>query len=75
MATYKEIQSYIKSQYNCSVKTCWIADMKEKSGIRTRLAPNRISRDKRVSSCPEIHEEKILESFRYFGMIIDGERK
>lgn len=75
MATYQEIQSYIKSKYNCSVKTCWIADMKEKSGIHTRFAPNRISRDERVSPCPEIHEGKILEAFKHFGMIINGERK
>jgi len=32
MATYKAIQNYIKDKYNCSIKTCWIADMKEQCG-------------------------------------------
>lgn len=67
--TYKQIQDYIKEKYHCSVKTCWIADMKEKCGIITRTAPNRISEEKRVHPCPEIHKDKIIESFQYFGMI------
>lgn len=28
MATYKEIQAYVKKQKGYSIKTCWIADMK-----------------------------------------------
>lgn len=29
MATYKDIQKYIKSQHGYEVKTCWIAHAKE----------------------------------------------
>ncbi len=29
MATYKEIQDYIRSDHNVVLQTCWIADMKE----------------------------------------------
>lgn len=33
MATYKDIQSYIKLNYDCTVKTCWIAHMKSICGL------------------------------------------
>ncbi|MDY0138847.1 MAG: hypothetical protein RBR50_04025 [Candidatus Izemoplasmatales bacterium] len=69
MATYKAIQNYIKDKYNCSVKTCWIADMKEQCGISTRKAPNRISESKRVYPCPIDHKLKIEDAFRYFKML------
>lgn len=72
MATYKAIQNYIKDKYNCSVKTCWIADMKEKSGIITRTAPNRISEAERVYPCPAKYEDMILDAFRFFKMIKEG---
>ncbi len=69
MATYKAIQNYIKEKYNCSVKTCWIADMKEQFGITTRKAPNRISETQRVHPCPSEHKQKIEDAFRYFNML------
>ncbi len=75
MATYKAIQNYIKDKYNCSVKTCWIADMKEQCGITTRTAPNRKSEKSRVYPCPDQHKEKILESFSYYGMISMDSKK
>ena len=33
MATYKEIQAYVKEKYGFQPKTCWIAHMKEVCGI------------------------------------------
>ncbi len=69
MATYKAIQNYIKDKYNCSIKTCWIADMKEQCGISTRKAPNRISKSKRVYPCPEKYKAKMIDTFRHFGMV------
>lgn len=32
MATYKEIQQYVKLKYGFTPKTCWIAHMKEMYG-------------------------------------------
>jgi len=32
-ATYSEIQQYVKSKYGKVVKTCWIAHVKELSGL------------------------------------------
>lgn len=43
MATYKQIQEYVKYNYGFVPKTCWIAHMKEVCGIYVKKAPNRIS--------------------------------
>ena len=69
MATYKEIQEYIKNKYKVTIKTCWIADVKEKYNLITRNAPNRISQSKRMHPCPIKHLAKIEEAFRHFKMI------
>jgi len=69
MATYKEIQSYIRSKYNIVVQTCWIADMKEYHGLNKRVAANRISIETKVKPCPEDKKSLITEAFRYFGMM------
>ena len=52
MATYREIQNYVREEFNVSVKTCWIAHVKELNGLSLRKAPNRISRNTRVYPCP-----------------------
>lgn len=52
MATYREIQDYVKVKYGRSVETCHIAHVKELNGIPMRSAPNRVSDGKRVKPCP-----------------------
>ncbi|QUH31138.1 RNA methyltransferase [Vallitalea guaymasensis] len=69
MATYKEIQSYVKDKYNTSIKTCWIADMKEYHGLKMRVAPNRISMDSKTYPCPEDKKEMITDAFKQYGML------
>lgn len=69
MATYKQIRSYVKERYGCTVKTCWIAHVKELNGVPTRLAPNRISPKKRVNPCPASKRPMIEEAMRHYGMI------
>lgn len=69
MATYKEIRNYILEKEGVSVKTCWIAHVKEMCGILTRHAPNRIDADRRTNPCPANKEECIRDAFRHFGMI------
>lgn len=69
MATYKEIQSYVKKKYDISVKTCWIADMKEHHGLEKRVAPNRISVNSKTNPCPSDKQEMISDAFKYFKMI------
>lgn len=69
MATYKEIQSYVKEKYGFLPKTCWIAHMKEVCGIPVKNSPNRISPDNRKKPCPPEKMEYIKDAFAYFGMI------
>ena len=69
MATYKEIQDYVKSTYGFLPKTCWIAHMKELCGIPVKVAHNRYTPDKRKKPCPPDKMEPIKSAFRHFKMI------
>ncbi len=66
---YKKVQEYVKRKYNFSVKSCWIAHIKELNGIKMKQAPNRLSSTERKYPCPE---EKILvvkNAMKKFGLI------
>lgn len=69
MATYKEIQQYVKSKYGCCIKTCWIAHMKELSGIKVKISHRRYDKNVRTNPCPENKKEYIKEAFIHFEMI------
>ena len=66
MATYKEIQAYIKDKQGFSVKTCWIADAKNKCGLNPRMAPNRHDPNSRVHPCPDTKLDAIKEQILFF---------
>jgi hypothetical protein len=68
MATYEEIQQYVKANYGFKPKTCWIADVKEQCGIQRREAWNRQGLE-RTNPCPVTKIECIKDAFRHFGMI------
>ena len=68
MATYKEIQGYVKETYGFLPKTCWIAHTKELCGIPVKNAPNRISPSHREKTCPPEKMPYVKEAFRHFGM-------
>jgi len=68
MVTYKEIQENIKNKYGFTVKTCWIAHVKEMCNFPMEKASNRISKE-RKHPCPPDKVTIIKESFKYFGMI------
>ena len=36
MATYKQIQEYVRDKYGYSPKTCWIAHMKDVCGLQNQ---------------------------------------
>lgn len=69
MATYKDIQLYVNEKFNITVKTCWIADVKEKHGIKMKIAPNRKPDGKRVYPCPEKYVYMIVDSLIHFEVI------
>lgn len=69
MATYKEIQEYIREKHGVAVKTCWVAHVKEMCGLNPRKAPNRPSRKERTRPCPPEKVSIIEEAFKHFEMI------
>ena len=69
MATYRQIQDDVKARIGRSIKTCWIAHVKELNGLPLRAAPNRISVADRVAPCPPEMRAAIEESMRKFGML------
>ena len=69
MATYKQIQEYIKIKYGFASKSCWIAHMKELTGQNVKVSYNRIDINKRKYPCPPDKMDAIKEAFTYFNMI------
>jgi len=69
MATYAQIQQDVKSRHNRSIKTCWIAHVKELNGLPVRMAPNRASAQTRQVPCPPELRPLIEASMRRLGMI------
>jgi hypothetical protein len=68
MATYGQIQVYVKKNYGFQPKTCWIAHVKELCGLKVRRAWNRAS-DKRQIPCPPEKVDAIIDAFRHYQMI------
>ena len=69
-ATYAEIKSWIKEQYNVSVSNLYIAQVKRKCGIE--LAENfNIPRSEgaKQPQCPKEKEEAIIGALKAFQMI------
>jgi hypothetical protein len=71
MATYKQIQDYIREKYGYIPRGTWIAHMKEICGLNPPVAHTRRSLDKRVNPCPPHKQEDIREAFVYF-KLLDG---
>ncbi|CZY69799.1 hypothetical protein VXI92_001887 [Enterobacter hormaechei] len=69
MATYKQIQEYVKAHNGVSVKTCHIAHVKHLHGFQMKQAPNRISPDSRVYECPDKFVTYIEQAMKHLGMI------
>jgi hypothetical protein len=68
MAIYKDIQAWVNQQYGFVPQTCWIAHVKELSGLPVEKAPNRKG-DDRMKPCPPEKIESIRAAFRHFGMM------
>lgn len=69
MATYKQIQAYVRNAFGLYVATCWVAHVKEICGLRPRPAPNRANKKIRANPCPTNKILPIKKTFRHFGMI------
>ncbi len=69
MATYAQVQSLVKDTHGRSVKTCWIAHVKEMNGLPLRTAWNRLSPTNRAEPCPDWARPMIEDPMRRLGML------
>lgn len=63
---YSQAQTIFRKRYGKTVKTCWIADIKNQHGKTSRNAPNRIGKKPKYP-CPDdirLKLEKILKELR-----------
>ena len=68
LATYKEVQQWVKTNYGFVPKTCWIAHCKDILGLEPRKAPNRQS-SVRTNPCPPEKKDAIVKAFKHYDMI------
>jgi hypothetical protein len=62
MPTYRALGQEVRIAYGFVPKTCWIADVLEFLGKKTRLAPNRIDPGVRQHPCPAERRSAIIEA-------------
>lgn len=68
-ARYKDIQDWILRNEGYTVKSCWVAHVKEMCGVPMRQAPNRISSKRRSQPCPSNKVLAIKRALRHVGII------
>jgi len=69
MATYKQIQEYLKNKHGRTFKSCWIAHVKSDNGLTKGQSPNRYDPNKRVHPCPDLLRSKVEDALKHFKMI------
>lgn len=69
-ATYEQIKNYVLEKYGFKVSNLYIAQVKEKCGIKERENYNKSKNiDSKQPVCPIEKEESIKDAFRNFQMI------
>lgn len=69
-ATYEEIKDYVLEYTGLKVSSLYIAQVKEKCGIKERENYNKPKSDSlKKLICPAEKEEAIKDAFKYFKMI------
>ena len=68
MATYRQIQDWVRQQHGFVPKSCWIAHVKEMCGLPVRRSPNRRG-EARLVPCPEDKLAAIREALLHFRML------
>jgi hypothetical protein len=68
MATYREVSDFVRRNFGFVPKSCWIAHVKELSGLPVKRAWNRSSQGRKMP-CPLEKVEPIRAAFRHFGML------
>ena len=69
-ATYEEIREYVKEHTGLNVSNLYIAQVKQKCGIKERENYNKPKAEKpKQFKCPPEKEKAIIEALKHFGMI------
>jgi hypothetical protein len=69
LATYQEIQQWVREHHGFVPETSWIDHCKEIHGLPLDGAPNR-QVEEEFESCPPEKVPAITQAFRHFGMLI-----
>ncbi|MBD2442969.1 hypothetical protein H6G25_07105 [Dolichospermum sp. FACHB-1091] len=69
MTTYKQLQHYIKTKHQVTVKTCWIAHAKEQLGLAIKASQRSSQGKPRVYPCPPDRLPLIREAFEHFHLL------
>ena len=56
MTTYKNIQEWVKMNYGFTVKTCWIAHVKEMCGLKLRKD---LIETMKIKELTPVHQKKL----------------
>jgi len=69
-ATYEEIKSYVYDKFGFKVSSLYIAQVKDKVGIKGRENYNLSKKeDAKAPQCPPEKEKAIIDAFKHFKMI------
>jgi hypothetical protein len=68
MATYQQVQEYVKERHGFVPKTCWIAHCRDIHGLGSRSAPNRLG-SQRVHPRPPTKRPAIEEASEHLKML------
>ena len=68
-ATYSEIKNWILEQYGLKVSSLYVAQIKDKCGIKGYEAYNHGKGEHHVPNCPPEKEDAIRAAFKHFNMI------
>ena len=69
-ASYEDIKAYVLEHSGLKVSSLYIAQVKEKYGLKERVCYNKPkSENARQPKCPEDKEKAIVEALRFCGMI------
>ena len=69
VATNPIIQAYVKEKYGLYVHSLYIAQVRDKLGIKLHESANKVAQPKRkVSICPDYKEAAIMDAFQHYGI-------
>jgi hypothetical protein len=67
MATYKQIQDYVRKHHGYASETSWMAHVRDLAGVSVRSTHNRQG-NLRAKPCLPEKRKDIQRVFEYFGM-------